>query len=355
MRKLIPLFAVAALSIGRHPRSSAPTTRRRRSRARAMCAKCELKEKPTCQNVIVVKEDGKDVKYYLAKNARSANKLPQGQRHLHPKRSHGQGHRHGQGRGRARRSSPPPRSRRSRTEHRPAAPDPRGRRPGRRLLGPPRRPLAHLRRPLRRPRPHGRGRCAENPRPRLSFGIRESRRRSAARPLDVHGRTGKSSRPGRSDHLGASSLGKSRRGSPPGSRPVRGGPSPERERHPRSPGETRPGTPSSRRFLARQAARIGGRVGASYPGSRKSPCRRSPSSGRNGSRAIPSRPSSPPTASRRFSWASLASSSAGRAGNSPTEGASARGRSRNAPWTDSSCWEWWFRRNSASADCSAST
>jgi hypothetical protein len=29
------------------------------------CAKCELKEEPKCMTVIVVKEDGKDVVYYL--------------------------------------------------------------------------------------------------------------------------------------------------------------------------------------------------------------------------------------------------------------------------------------------------
>ena len=32
------------------------------------CAKCSLKETDSCQNVIEAKEDGKTVKYYLAKN-----------------------------------------------------------------------------------------------------------------------------------------------------------------------------------------------------------------------------------------------------------------------------------------------
>jgi hypothetical protein len=32
------------------------------------CAKCSLKEADKCQNVIEAKEDGKTVKYYLAKN-----------------------------------------------------------------------------------------------------------------------------------------------------------------------------------------------------------------------------------------------------------------------------------------------
>jgi hypothetical protein len=34
----------------------------------AQCAKCALKEEKTCQNVVVVTEDGKEVKYYLVQN-----------------------------------------------------------------------------------------------------------------------------------------------------------------------------------------------------------------------------------------------------------------------------------------------
>jgi hypothetical protein len=33
-----------------------------------MCAKCELKEAPKCQNVLKVTEAGKETKYYLAQN-----------------------------------------------------------------------------------------------------------------------------------------------------------------------------------------------------------------------------------------------------------------------------------------------
>lgn len=36
------------------------------------CAKCGLHEASSCQSVLVVKEDGKDIKYYLAKNAVAA-------------------------------------------------------------------------------------------------------------------------------------------------------------------------------------------------------------------------------------------------------------------------------------------
>lgn len=34
----------------------------------AVCAKCALKETPTCQNVVTVTKDGKETKYYLEKN-----------------------------------------------------------------------------------------------------------------------------------------------------------------------------------------------------------------------------------------------------------------------------------------------
>lgn len=34
----------------------------------AVCAKCALKEAPSCQNVVIVKKDGKETKYYLEKN-----------------------------------------------------------------------------------------------------------------------------------------------------------------------------------------------------------------------------------------------------------------------------------------------
>lgn len=33
-----------------------------------VCAKCALKVQKSCQNVVIVKNDGKEVKYFLAKN-----------------------------------------------------------------------------------------------------------------------------------------------------------------------------------------------------------------------------------------------------------------------------------------------
>jgi hypothetical protein len=43
-----------------------------------VCAKCALKEQPKCQNVVITKEDGKAVKYYLVQNA-IAKKAHQGE------------------------------------------------------------------------------------------------------------------------------------------------------------------------------------------------------------------------------------------------------------------------------------
>ena len=39
--------------------------RRSPSRARALCAKCALKETKTCQNAVIVTKDGKKETYYL--------------------------------------------------------------------------------------------------------------------------------------------------------------------------------------------------------------------------------------------------------------------------------------------------
>lgn len=42
----------------------------------AQCAKCSLKKADKCMNVIVAKEDGKDVTYYVAKNEYGDKELP---------------------------------------------------------------------------------------------------------------------------------------------------------------------------------------------------------------------------------------------------------------------------------------
>ncbi len=66
MRKLFPLlaFAVAFSGIG-----FALAAEEKTWSGDAVCAKCALKEKPDCQNALIVKEDGKDVTYYLEGDA----------------------------------------------------------------------------------------------------------------------------------------------------------------------------------------------------------------------------------------------------------------------------------------------
>jgi hypothetical protein len=68
MRKLLPLFAVAVLFTG-ISMVAAADKKDVTITGEGLCAKCALKEEPTCQNVVIVKEDGKEVKYYLERNA----------------------------------------------------------------------------------------------------------------------------------------------------------------------------------------------------------------------------------------------------------------------------------------------
>ena len=64
MRKLFPLLAVAVLFSG----ISAVVAKEGKEitvTGEGICAKCGLKEAKTCQNVVIVKADGKETKYYL--------------------------------------------------------------------------------------------------------------------------------------------------------------------------------------------------------------------------------------------------------------------------------------------------
>jgi Family of unknown function (DUF6370) len=62
MRKLFPLLAVTAiLSLV----TLAVAAEEKTWTGDAVCAKCALKETKACQNTLKVKEDGKDVTYYL--------------------------------------------------------------------------------------------------------------------------------------------------------------------------------------------------------------------------------------------------------------------------------------------------
>jgi hypothetical protein len=62
------MLAVAVLFAGASLLVRAEDEKKVSITGQAQCAKCALKETKSCQNVVVVKEDGKDVKYYLAQN-----------------------------------------------------------------------------------------------------------------------------------------------------------------------------------------------------------------------------------------------------------------------------------------------
>jgi len=67
MRKLFPLLAVAVLFSG-ISFVVAEEGKEVTITGDGVCAKCALKEQKTCQSVITVKENGSDVRYYLAAN-----------------------------------------------------------------------------------------------------------------------------------------------------------------------------------------------------------------------------------------------------------------------------------------------
>ncbi len=70
MRKLFPMLAVCGLILGASLTTLAADDKEKTITGDATCAKCSLKEAKSCQNVVKVKEDGKDVNYYMdMKNA----------------------------------------------------------------------------------------------------------------------------------------------------------------------------------------------------------------------------------------------------------------------------------------------
>ncbi len=68
MRKLFPLFAVAAMITGLSFAARAADDKEVTVTGDGVCAKCALGEQKTCQNVIITKEGDKEVKYYLTGN-----------------------------------------------------------------------------------------------------------------------------------------------------------------------------------------------------------------------------------------------------------------------------------------------
>jgi hypothetical protein len=67
MRTVFSVFAMTALLFG-ISRAQADDGTPMTITGDGVCAKCMLKEAKACQNVVLVQEAGKVVKYYLAKN-----------------------------------------------------------------------------------------------------------------------------------------------------------------------------------------------------------------------------------------------------------------------------------------------
>ena len=69
MRKLFPMLAVCGLFLVASLSVLAADDKEKTITGDATCAKCALKETKECQNVLMLKEDGKDVTYYLVGDA----------------------------------------------------------------------------------------------------------------------------------------------------------------------------------------------------------------------------------------------------------------------------------------------
>ena len=68
MRKLLALAAVAVLFSGLGVLRADDKDEKTTIKGDGMCAKCALKEKDSCQNVVIVTKDGEKKTYYIAKN-----------------------------------------------------------------------------------------------------------------------------------------------------------------------------------------------------------------------------------------------------------------------------------------------
>jgi len=68
MRKLFSMLAVAAVAFSVSVVAHAFEGKDVKLTGYAQCAKCSLKEAKECQNVLVVKDGDKEVKYYLEQN-----------------------------------------------------------------------------------------------------------------------------------------------------------------------------------------------------------------------------------------------------------------------------------------------
>lgn len=69
MRKLLPMLSVAVLFAAAGLFVQAEEGKKVDIKGMAQCAKCALKEAKSCQDVVVVKEGDKEIKYYLVHDA----------------------------------------------------------------------------------------------------------------------------------------------------------------------------------------------------------------------------------------------------------------------------------------------
>jgi Family of unknown function (DUF6370) len=71
MRKLLILAAVGVMFSGLGLLKADEKGAKITIKGDGVCAKCALKEQAKCQNVVIVTKDGKETKYYLARNDKS--------------------------------------------------------------------------------------------------------------------------------------------------------------------------------------------------------------------------------------------------------------------------------------------
>lgn len=69
MRKLVTMLAVAALFTSASLMVRAAEGKKVDIKGMAQCGKCQLKETPSCQNVVVVKQGDKTLKYFIVHDA----------------------------------------------------------------------------------------------------------------------------------------------------------------------------------------------------------------------------------------------------------------------------------------------
>ena len=67
-KKLVAVLAVAGLAVSLASFAAEGKDKEITIKGNGMCAKCELKQSDSCQNVVQVEKDGKKVTYYVVQN-----------------------------------------------------------------------------------------------------------------------------------------------------------------------------------------------------------------------------------------------------------------------------------------------